>query len=670
MAKQWSEVETNPEFQALSAEEKYAVREDYFNKVIAPEVPAKERDAVKDDFYGKTHSRLFGTGDEIGLAVNDVGRGASNMLTLGMADRAVAAGRAAFDSDLDYADALAQETERTRLAKDRLGWAGTALELASGAKLGMKAAEKGLTLVGREGIENAGVIGKTLAGVAEGAGWGAASNVGNNYGSLEEKVAAAGEGALYGGATGGVASAALQALPPAMRALLGQRFDTNASISDGTRLNNAAQEIAENALGPSNQRAAQDTLSRMAEMGDDTLALNANRRLGAAAQGIVRKPDFNTSANTETSSDIVRNAVEAQMDGRSGRIAAGVNDAIGKNADDAASIIERAKEEISDTRPEYSKILEGKPVKPSDRTAIIRAAQKAGKSLDKTKAGTALERYTQPETWPTDAQSLINMRNDINDLAKDYPYAAQAFHDVNRAINARLSKMTGGKGGKFDQLQAIQSKNKQTLKDVEAAKDFFNKDTPARIVTANLAKATPEGRDVMTKVSRDSFDQTIRGPGNDITNLHKAMGRHGNATVRDNIEAVWGTKARDQLTNLVESEASKTADYGRIIGGSKTAETQGAAMALDESLGNVPLATTPTGVLKSLAQVAMQKRLISNGGMRGDASRQAIAKVTTLNRDQLINLLRELDRARGVRQTVRGINTAVVPAVSATAVPD
>ena len=55
--KRWAEVEANPEFQALSTEEKHAAQEQYFNEVVAPQIPQAEHGAAKQEFFNQYNYR-------------------------------------------------------------------------------------------------------------------------------------------------------------------------------------------------------------------------------------------------------------------------------------------------------------------------------------------------------------------------------------------------------------------------------------------------------------------------------------------------------------------------------------------------------------------------------------------------------------------------------------
>lgn len=50
MPKSWSDVASNPDFQALPQEDKAKARDQYFDSVVAPNVPEDKRDSVKDNF--------------------------------------------------------------------------------------------------------------------------------------------------------------------------------------------------------------------------------------------------------------------------------------------------------------------------------------------------------------------------------------------------------------------------------------------------------------------------------------------------------------------------------------------------------------------------------------------------------------------------------------------
>jgi len=63
----WSDVAANPAFQALSFDEQEEARTQYFNEVVAPQVPREEVDAVRGDFFADTQTSLTAptdTGDE------------------------------------------------------------------------------------------------------------------------------------------------------------------------------------------------------------------------------------------------------------------------------------------------------------------------------------------------------------------------------------------------------------------------------------------------------------------------------------------------------------------------------------------------------------------------------------------------------------------------------
>lgn len=52
MTKKWAEVESSQEYQALPIEEKQAAKNEYFDSVVAPQVPVHDLDFAKNEFFG------------------------------------------------------------------------------------------------------------------------------------------------------------------------------------------------------------------------------------------------------------------------------------------------------------------------------------------------------------------------------------------------------------------------------------------------------------------------------------------------------------------------------------------------------------------------------------------------------------------------------------------
>jgi hypothetical protein len=656
MPKAWKDVIASSDYQDLSATDKFRARREYFNEVVAPQVPPEQLDTARDEFYSDTNDKSFSTLDDVAMTADSAIRRVADGATFGLADKAVAAGRAAFDSNLDYDTALAQERAATDTASEVLGTPGTiAADLTGGLLTGGGLAAKGVTLMGK----GAGLVGNVLGGAAEGAIYGAVNGLGHADAGLDPttNLAAAGEGAAYGGAAGAAGGALASALSPAMRALFGRSVDTNAGLSDGTRLGSGAQRVIDNALDPAMR---QPTLDRMALMGNDAMALNANRRLGSLAQGIASRPG--------EGSDIVRNAVEAQMAGRSNRILAGADDALGPVGRDKNLIIEKADEAIRDNSPEYTKLLTGQSVKPQVRQSV---ADTAKTEFDKwgsgSPIGSILSKFRDIKNLPANAIQLRNMKVIFSNLEKKYPEAKSSFYAVKQAIDGALDTTTGGA---YKTLQGVHANARSDIEAAQRAAGFLDGSVPSRIVTADLTKTGATGAngaaraDMMREVMRDSVDRTLTGPGNDISNLQKLMGRHGNAGVRENLAAGFGQPAADKMVRLVESEAKKTADYGRIIAGSKTAETRASDAALDDAIGAVPMLNNHSalGITAELAATAMRKLLSMTNGAKGTTARAAIGKVSTMNREQLVKLLGELDRAKTMRKLNGVLKSAVVNA--------
>lgn len=644
----WKDIEANPEFQALDAFDKYSVREDFFNKRMAPEIPEDQRDAVRQDFYDKTHDRLFSMWDDAKGAAYDMGKIALNGLTFNLGDKALAAARAGFDSNLDYDQALAEAREGTRQARDRAGWAGTAMDVVSGVGLGAGMAARGATLVGREAIQNSGLLTRLGAAGLEGAGYGAAYNVGQADKGFDPvaNAAAATEGAIYGGAGGLVGGAAGEGLSKAMRSLMGPMADTRVAV-DGQRLNTGAQRVLDNALGG---EAGDATANAMRRMGPDTLALNANDDLANSALAIAQEG----GQGGRTVTDALRN----QFGRRSDRILAGVDDALGPRGRDMNTILEGAEEAIADSRPEYTNLLKGRNVPPADRRPITDVVKEVRKSYMGSEVGNALKALEKVENWPADAHALLNKRNvTLDKIERNYPSARGAIGEIRKAVNKQLDKVTGGE---FQKLQDIQSAAKSDIEAAKLATNFLDARTDPRDITSALTLASPQRRAMMREVARDSVDQTVRQTSNDITGIQKVVGRHANASQRENVRRVFGDEAESNLTRMVDNELKKSSDYAEIMRNSNTAKKQAARERLADDVGgfSVPQNSSPAGILSEAARAAMRGLYNLTGNRRGDAARAAIGKVATMNEQQLVNLLAAIRRAEQNRATVgRGMRS-------------
>jgi hypothetical protein len=668
MAMAWDDVVKSDDYQNLSAIDKFKARREYFDDVVAPQVPPDQHDAVLKEFYSDTNGKSFGSLDDIAMVADSAIRRAADSATFGFGDKIAAAGRAAFDSNLDYDTALAQERAATDTAGDILGKPGTiAADIAGGLLTGGGLAAKGVTLIPKA----AGLAGNILGGAAEGALYGAASGVGHADAGFDmgTNLAAAGEGAAYGAGAGAAGGALASTLSPAMRMLFGRGADTSAYIP-GSKLAKGAQgpslpdirmtprvqSLAENAFAGG---AAKNTLDRMAVMGDDAMVLNANRRMGGIAQGVASRLDTGTGPS---GSDIVFKAVKGQRDELSHNVLDAKDQILGKPKRDTATIIEKAEEDIADTSPEYSKLLTGKSVQANVRKDIADTAVKEYDKWGSTHpVGTILSKFRNVKNLPADAVKLRNMKTVFNNLEKKYPEAKSSFYAVKKSIDGAIDKTTSGE---YAKLQAVQANARTDIEAAKRAAGFLDGSTPARLVTADLTKATPARKALMQEVMLDQVDQALRAPGNDISNLNSFLGRHANASVRDNLTAGFGAPATEKLIQLGESASKKVADYGRIVGGSKTAETKAADEALDGALGTVPHLNNHSliGATAEIAHSVMRKLIERTNGAKGTAARAAIAKVATMDRGQLVSLLKELDRSKSVKALNSVLKSAVVNA--------
>lgn len=631
--KKWFEVEKNPEFQALSAEDKYAAREDYFNKVIAPNVPEDQRASVKDDFYSKTHGRLFNTGDEIGLAVNDTGRGAADVLSFGLADKAVAAGRAAFSSDLDYDRALAEERERTRSAKDRLGWAGTTLDLGFGVAGGAALAKKGLTLVGREGVLNSGMLTKLAAGALEGAGYGGLDALGHDT-DIQQ-------GASLGAGIGGAAGALAPLVGGIARRLPGTA-GRSAQLADGTNASLRDQVLLNRELGGG---VGQTSLQKGADMGADTLALNVNDFLHSEARAA---RNFGGEAGATVS-----DALNDQFGRRSDRILAGVDDALGKTSVPYEERVAELAAREKNLSSQYTGVLENADVNDVHRAAIRTQAEKSASDFAPESSEAKILRQLGKVEGLT-ATQIKNNNNTLDQAAKAYPHARQQIFDLKRANNSVLNDATNGRYGDLQsQVSAIRAEKEALDRAYGFVSGRITKKGNIKPVTPDMIQRDKSAFPNATlDAARSRVVANVRSGSNDMTALRQSIGRDQNTIARDNAKVMFGEPAVEKIAQTLDNEAAKSTDYASIMRNSTTARNLSAMAKSDAGsiLEYIPHSLNPISLVSQFRGLALRK-FNEFAGTRDTAARRALlAKVSTMQMAELKNLIGALDKANRARK--------------------
>lgn len=232
MAKKWVEVASSPAYQALAPEQQEEARSQYWNEVIAPQVPEQERETVRQQFDADTSptvnwpdategmSTLQKIGAGAGKAVVDTYRGAKQFATQGLLGQAAAgsmvARKAGLNQLADLVDTGAGRNLLTSLTGQQedideakridaplmntgAGVAGNVL--GNLATLALPVGELGVATRGL------GLLGRAAASVPTGAAIGAAQPVASDESRLQNAVIG---GAL--GPVGEVAGAAVGAL--------------------------------------------------------------------------------------------------------------------------------------------------------------------------------------------------------------------------------------------------------------------------------------------------------------------------------------------------------------------------------------------------------------------------------------------------------------------------
>lgn len=128
MAKKWSEVASSPEFQALPADQQEAARGQYFEQVIAPQVPEAQRSTVRQQFDADTGIKTLPTVQAERPDFSGVSADVDT--TANLVPRATREQRqahiAAADQQLNYDDTLAGLNTREQIGRS-LGLGGRAI---------------------------------------------------------------------------------------------------------------------------------------------------------------------------------------------------------------------------------------------------------------------------------------------------------------------------------------------------------------------------------------------------------------------------------------------------------------------------------------------------------------------------------------------------------------
>lgn len=652
--KTWSEVVNSDAFKGLSAQDRYKARAEYFSSVIAPKVPEPQRAAAKDEFYTSTDDAIFSTADNAGMAAVDMARIMGNAATFNLMDKGVAGLRAITEDNLDYGQALEQERAETGRSRERAGWAGTAGDVIGGALLGGGLARKGLSAIGSQAAQRGGLLTKTLAGAADGAAMGAGYAVGGADAGLDlvDNLTAAGTGAALGGAVGGAAAPLATGAARLLQAL-GITRSPNAILPDGTEIKGGPARLADKALR--GERGAQ-AMQQMDDLGRDAMLLNASPDMKGGALGVVAKGG--------APGEMVEQALEKQMAGRSDRLFSGLDDALGPVGRDARLIDEGLKETLGDLRVEYGKALKGTKVPHDLRRQITIAAHKASRNVAASSpVREHLAKYADIGNLPENAVQLRNLKNDIDSTLKRYPGSETHFYRIKEAIDEALTKATGGSGGTYATLQKKFATTKGSMEAAERAYKFLD---PAggkdrvypRDIRADMAKNAADAP-LMREVARGSVDDLMRNRSNEISTIQNQIGRTANSTNRENIAAVFGPQARDKLANTVEAEVGKSRDFAEIVRNSNTARKQAAMQEIDanEWMDLVPENRSGGGIIRELSSLALKKIKEIWGGRATEASRELVARMVTMDKQQLQQLILELDKAAAARAQ-RGVGSA------------
>ncbi|MGH6860988.1 MAG: hypothetical protein ACRECY_12065, partial [Phyllobacterium sp.] len=409
----------------------------------------------------------------------------------------------------------------------------------------------------------------------------------------------------------------------------------------GMKASTGNQKMLNDQLGG---EAGDNTLRRMADMGDDTMALNANDFLHAEARAA---RNFGGAAGETVSS-----ALDDQFARRSDRILQGADDALGRvgtSYDDQRASLAAREKALS---PAYSDLLKRTPLSAEHRTPVVEAANRAANDIPASDPLSKSLRNIGKSAAGSTAVQLRNTKNQLDTLAKSNPGARQQIYDVKRAIDAALDSASGGKYGELQsQVSAIKTQREAIERAYGLLSGRVTKKGKVKPVTPEMIQRDKAAFPSSTlDAARSRVRDNIRSGTNDLSALRQTLGRDANTAARDNATTMFGNDAVEKLARTLDNEVAKSADYASIMRGSQTARN---LSAMGQSRVNgfdlVPRSLNPVSLASQYGGVAI--RLFNSVfGTKNTAARRALlAKVSTMKEPELKALLGALHKANRAR---------------------
>lgn len=554
---------------------------------------------------------------------DDTVRAVAHGATFGFADRMAAAAEAATGiggKGGDYAGNFAAERARTAAQEPGatvVGNVAGALAVPVGGAARLVAAAPG-------------ALGKITASGALGAGMGAVQGVGDAP-DLTDTVdvgAHVAQGAKYGGVIGAALPGVAAGVGAGYRALAGR-----------THLPDGVNAIAAERLAKAAQ-ADREGVENLSRLGPEALLADAGPSLQGLAQGVATKPG-------EGRTTLVQ-ALRTRNEGTNARIGADVESALGP-AQSPNMAAEGLKARRTAIHEELPAVFEQAP--PVDtRAALAFVGAKLDKAVGPERAALLKAREYLMEGGPTglpmpvaNAEKLANAKIALSSLVEHgdpsigvTPGALAKAEGVTKRtiglLDDALRRQVPGYASVMDRssnmAKAIDGieRGQGLLKSGEGA---IRPDDFARA----LGKATSEETASMRVGARASIDRALGTKANDLQALRQELQGEGGWN-QAKLAMLFGEDPAAALAATVDRNAQFRSTYGKVVEGSKTAETAAAGKELDAAVAPVepklPKSTTAVGLALNTAETVLRKIAQGQADFAGEKTRANIAKVLAM----------------------------------------
>ena len=552
-----------------------------------------------------------------------------NTATFGMADRAAAVGEAITGGAPSYAEALKQQRATSDQIARENPQMSVAADIVGGAAGGLGLARFGLTTAGR--MAGQPLLRRSAAAAGEGAVLGGAQGAGQTYtGNPMDYVENAGKGAALGGVLGFPAPAIGSVAGGAWKGLENRGFFgsvpgpvARAAQTDAAGLatlpNRGARAMLPDA-GPSMQGVAQGAVIGGEGPGRAALIQNLTERNRTVPQTITREAD-QIFGPAQTPS-----VVEEGVRGRMRQIG-----------------------------PEYDTLLNGPNVRAIDNTALAQrlealAINERGQTQQVLRQVRGmLDIPTNPGHLDPHPRALHATREEVRGMMND-PSLNETARGRLRQIYAEL---TGEIQRKVPGIRELDSRYAELGTQAEAVtaaspgSRMFEKSRtavtrPDELQDVMTEAAQPKGINIgpsaepvrLRQAARAELDRIVGTNKNDLLALENLLGRPQDWNAQK-LGVMFGQDRANRLLGVLDNERVFRDTFGKVVEGSQTAQRTASKEALDASTGKVPLDLGITGLLARGGQEIIRKARDASTA----SSRDRIAQILATNDPQQIQAL-------------------------------